>query len=162
MGLVVYNEKDCLCLLSSPFLQMVQLLGFASLPRFLPTSFACSAVSCKTYFTKNLQCHKCVVFFPKYGLCAHWPQKKHGISGGTGTILLRSQSRQRNPCLPPVHQLTASQSDKSLARKKRKIVTRAEIVRSREVCPLCPASPPAHWPMNPLAGRIRTLTPQEF
>ena len=39
--LVVHNEKYCFNLFRNPLLQILHLLGFASLPRLLLTSFAC-------------------------------------------------------------------------------------------------------------------------
>ena len=39
--LVVDNEKDCLSLFGNPLLQILHLLGFASLSSLLLTSFAC-------------------------------------------------------------------------------------------------------------------------
>ena len=83
-------------------------------------------------------------FYNKYGLCAHWPQKKHGISGGTGTILLCSQSHQRNPGL---HQLTTLQGDKSLTGKSGKLWLKRKLwgaVRSAPLA-LLARQPTGQW-----------------
>ena len=112
----------------------------------------------KSYFDNNQ--HTFLVFLKQIWIvCAlaakkAWHQRRHRHNSALLTISPKKPRSAASADNTSRWQVTHG--------KKREIVTQTEIVRSGEVCPLGPASPPAHWPMNPLAGRIRTLTPQEF
>ena len=82
-----------------------------------------------------------IFFLQKYGLCAHSPQKS------MASVATPAQFRfGHNPAVkqnPAVLQPTPLKSDKSVVRKKRKIVTRTETVKELRAAPLprLPASP---------------------